>query len=254
MAQTDSSKKTSIFLRVLEIFLRPRAAFAALSEDSQNGWRIPMLALTLSATLVVLVGGFLKARAAAMGETPLPPDWQWWTPDMQNNYMQAQQSMQGPVFNYVIPLMGALIALWVGWLILGATLHFGSTLFGGRGSMQGALNVAAWASLPFFLQDLLKIVYMLIARHPIQSAGLSGFASNSAFLAQLLSRLDLFFIWSVILLIVGFRVVENMPLKKIRRQRADCLFAAASRWRWHWNFASQPKRTRHSAPLLLIFA
>ena len=36
-------------------------------------------------------------------------------------------------------------------LLLAALLHFGSTLLGGRGSMQGALNIVAWASLPFAL-------------------------------------------------------------------------------------------------------
>lgn len=214
MTQTDFPKPRSIFLRMWDMFLHPRAAFTALSADFQSSWRIPMLTLSLSATLVVVLSGFLKARAAAMGEATLPPDWQWWTPDMQNNYMQAQQSMQGAVFVYVIPLMGALISLWLGWLILGATLHFGATMLGGRGSMQSALGIAAWASLPSLIRDLLQIVYMLTVQHPIQSAGLSGFSSNSVFLTQLLARLDLFFIWSIVLLIIGFCVVDRLPTKK----------------------------------------
>lgn len=216
MPQTEPSNLLSRFqfFDILEVAFRPRRAFAAMTGDSRISWRTPMLMLSLSAALVVGIGGFLKARAAAMGEMPLPPDWQWWTPDMQNNYMQAQQSMQGPVFTYVIPLTGTLMALWLGWLLLGAALHFGATIFGGRGSMQSALNITAWASLPFLARDALRILYMLIAGHPIQSAGLSGFASSSTFIAQLLSHLDLFFIWSVILLIVGFNIADNMPIKK----------------------------------------
>jgi hypothetical protein len=173
-----------------------------------------MLLLTITAILVVVVAGFLKTRAAMMGEVQLPRDWQYWTPEMQNNYMQAQQATQGPVFMYIIPLVGSLTALWLGWLLLAALLHFGSTLVGGRGSMQGALNIVAWASLPFAMRDLLRIAFMLVARHAITSPGLSGFASSAGFVAQLLTRVDIFLIWNVILLIIGFALADGLSRGK----------------------------------------
>jgi hypothetical protein len=173
-----------------------------------------MLLLTLSAILVVVVAGYLKSRAAMMGEVQLPPDWQYWTPEMQNNYMQAQQATQGPVFLYVMPMVSALTGLWVGWLLLAGLLHFGSTLLGGRGSMQSALNIVAWASLPFVLRDILRIVFMLTAGHPIVSPGLSGFTATPGFVAQLLTRLDIFLIWHIILLIIGFSLTDGLPRGK----------------------------------------
>jgi hypothetical protein len=149
-----------------------------------------------------------------MGETSLPPDWQYWTPEMQKNYMQAQQATQGPVFMYIIPLVGALARLWLGWLLLTPLLHFGSTLVGGRGSMQSALNIVAWASLPFAVRDILRIVFMLWARHAIVSPGLSGFSSGSAFISQLLTRADIFLLWNVILLILGFAITDGLSRGK----------------------------------------
>ncbi|NOH02008.1 MAG: hypothetical protein HND47_08610 [Chloroflexi bacterium] len=118
------------------------------------------------------------------------------------------------MFTYIIPLVGALLGVWLGWLILGGLLHLGSTVFGGRGSMQSALTVTGWASLPFLARDALRIIFMLIAGHSIQSPGLSGFVANSAFAAQLLSRVDLFFIWAVVLLIAGFGLADNLPRTK----------------------------------------
>lgn len=173
-----------------------------------------MLTLSLSAALVVFVSGFLKARAAMLGEITLPPDWQYWTPDMQNNYMQAQQATQGPVFLYVMPLVSALVVLWLGWLILGGLLHLGSTLLGGRGSMQGALSIAGWANLPFLLRDVLRMIFMLLAGHGIVSPGLSGFAGSAIFLSKILSQLDVFFVWNAILLIVGFGIADGLPKNK----------------------------------------
>jgi hypothetical protein len=202
------------FSRLRDTLLHPRRAFQALSAEPRATWLTPMLVLTIMAILAVIVAGYLKAQAAMLGETPLPRDWQYWTPEMQNNYMQAQQATQGPVFMYIIPLLGSLAALWLGWLLLAALLHFGSTLVGGRGSMQSALNVVAWASLPFGVRDLLRIVFMLIARHPITSPGLSGFSSSAGFVGQLLTRVDIFLIWNVILLVIGFAVADGLSRGK----------------------------------------
>jgi hypothetical protein len=133
---------------------------------------------------------------------------------MQNNYMQAQQATQGPVFMYIMPLVKSLAGLWLGWLLLGALLHFGSTLLGGRGSMQGALNIVAWASLPFAVRDILRVVFMLSAGHTIASPSLSGFVSTPGFMSQLLINLDIFLIWNVILLIIGFGIADSLPRNK----------------------------------------
>ncbi len=202
------------FARVQALLLRPRQVFEQMASESRATWLTPMLVLTVTAILVVLVAGSLKARATMTGEMQLPQDWQYWSPDMQKNYMQAQQATQGPVFVYVMPLIKSLAGLWAGWLLLGALLHFGSTLLGGRGSMQGALNIVGWASLPFAVRDLLRIVFMFSARHAIVSPGLSGFVTTAGFASQLLSHLDVFLVWNVILLIIGFAIADSLPRTK----------------------------------------
>jgi hypothetical protein len=202
------------FSRMLATLFHPHQAFAEMASGSRPVWLTPMLVLSVTASLAVIVAGYLKSRAALMGEIPLPPDWQFWTPEMQNNYMQAQQATQGSVFTYVIPFVGALAALWLGWLVLAGLLHLGSTLLGGRGSMQSALNIVAWASLPFAIRDILRIVFMLSAGHVITSAGLSGFAASAGFLSQLLARTDVFLVWSVVLLVIGLGVADGLPRGK----------------------------------------
>lgn len=200
--------------RLVSVLTRPRRFFGEMAAESRATWLTPMLVLSITALLVILVSGYLKTRAAMMGEVQLPPDWQWWTPEMQNNYMQAQQATQGATFMYIIPLVGSWTALWLGWVLVAGLLHLGSTLLGGRGSMQGALNVAAWASLPFAIRDLLRVVYMLSAGHAITSPGLSGFAMSGGFLPQLLSRLDLFVVWYIVLLIIGLAIADGLSRGK----------------------------------------
>jgi hypothetical protein len=215
---TESSFSTPTkkldFARIIPALYRPQQAFVDINAKINVSWLTPLLVLSISSALVVFVSGYLTSRAAMMGEVQLPRDWEWWTPDMQANYMQAQQSMQGPVFAYVIPLVSALVGLWLGWLILSGLLHLGSTLLGGRGSMQSALNITGWASLPFLIRDILRIVFMLIVGHSITSPGLSGFAGSAAFVAQMLARVDIFFIWSIVLLVIGFGVGDSLPKLK----------------------------------------
>jgi hypothetical protein len=202
------------FARLRFVLFQPRQAFAEMALETRASWFTPMLVLSLMVLLSVIVSGYLKSRAAMMGEILLPPDWQYWTPDMQDNYMQAQQATQGPAFVYIIPFVGSITGLWLGWIVLSGLMHLGSTLLGGRGSMQSALNVVAWASLPFALRDLLRILFMLSEGRAITSPGLSGFASSPGFLSQILARTDIFLIWYIVLLVIGFAVMDGLPRGK----------------------------------------
>ena len=79
--------------------------------------------------------------------------------------------------------------------------------------MRSVLSLTGWAMLPFALRDLLRIVYMLIVQHPIASPGLSGFG-GLLFLSKVLAGVDLFIIWFAILLGMGLRVMDNLPVGK----------------------------------------
>lgn len=196
---------------LLTIFSRPRQSFSELTADGRATWLTPMLALTLSAILVVIVGGLMSSRAAAMSEVVLPPDWEFWTPEMQENFMQAQQSTQGPLFVYILPVLGSLVVLWLGWFVFSGLLHLASTILGGRGSLRGTLNVVAWASMPYLIRDVLRIVFMIITGSVIASPSLSGFAANSGFLSSVLARTDIFLAWYVLLLGIGISTSEGLP-------------------------------------------
>jgi hypothetical protein len=199
--------------RILFLFLHPRKLFNLLVEENKPAWLLPLLVISGMLILRILLSGTLQARAIVGGEANLPPDWQWWTPEMQNNYQQAVQATQGPVFNYVIPMISGLAKVWLGWLIVSGLLHLISTFLGGRGSMSSILILCAWAFLPFALRDLLRMAYMLISGHAIASPGLSGFSDN-LFLGKLLSGVDGFLIWFAILLIIGLVITDNIPQRK----------------------------------------
>lgn len=199
--------------RVFRFFRHPWQEMKQLAEENTSLWVLPMLVLSAALLLQVFASGFLQARAAAGGEIPLPPDWQWWTPEMQNKYMQTIQATQSPTFVYVIPAVVGLIKLWLGWLVLSGLFHLFSTILGGRGNLSAAMNVVAWSSLPFALRDLLRVIFMLIVRHPLSSPGLSGFAAGT-FVGHILANVDLFLLWQALLLIAGFKFSDGLSQGK----------------------------------------
>jgi hypothetical protein len=200
--------------RLFQAILRPRSVFASVATETKASWLTPLIVASVTTLLVVIVGGYLKSRAAMMGEVQLPSDFQYWPPQMQEQFMQSQQATQSPAFLYVVPSAGALIGLWLGWLILAGLLHLGSTLVGGRGSMSAALSLTAWASVPFIVRDLLRVVFMFAAGHAIQNSGLSGFVSGTGLVFHLLARTDLFLVWNVILLVIGLKTIDNLSTGK----------------------------------------
>jgi Yip1-like protein len=214
LVQTPAKRNQLAWLRGL--FFSPRSTFAGVNAAGERSWLVPMLVLSATALVYVLARGWVGAHLAAMGETPLPADWQYWTPEMQNQYMQAQQATQGPVFLYVIPGLGALTALWLLWVLVGSLLRLTLTLLGGHNS-AAAMNVAAWAGLPFALRDLLRTAYVLINQHTITSAGLSGFVTAPGgggvlFAQKLLIFADIFTLWYIVLLVIGVRAGNSISL------------------------------------------
>ncbi|MBN2146910.1 MAG: YIP1 family protein [Anaerolineales bacterium] len=204
------------FKWVPEILFHPRRAFEKVTSQASGVWLTPMLLLTLATLASVLASGWLKQQAAMMGEMSLPPDYEWYTPEQQAQYMQAAQTTQGPVFVYVLPGIAAIGGVWLGWLLVGGLLHLITTLLGGRGDTSVSMNLVAWASLPLTLRELVRFAAMLIGKRLIQSPGISGFApagegAGVIFLAGLMELIDLYLIWHIVLIAIGVRTATHLP-------------------------------------------
>jgi hypothetical protein len=178
-----------------------------------------MLILTLATLASVLVAGSIKQQIALNSTPELPPDFQYFSPEQQAQVMQAMQATSGPVFIYVFPAIVALMGIWLGWLLVGGLLHLAVTLFGGRGETMYTMNLVAWASLPLALRELVRVAAMLVTDQLIASPGLSGFApadpaGSATYLSALLASIDIYFIWHILLLVIGVRVGNGLSLVK----------------------------------------
>jgi len=203
---------------ILPVLFRPKKAFATITDQNRAVWLTPLLLLSLAVILNVLVSGSAQASLTPVNQAP-PPDFEYYSPEMQDQFYQAMQATTSPVFVYIFPLLTRLGGLWLGWLILGGGIHLLLTLLGGRGDTGVTMNITAWASLPLVLRDLVRATAVLISRQSIQNPGLSGFVTDGAggwalFAAAFLSLVDLYFIWQIVLLILGAHQASELPLSK----------------------------------------
>lgn len=205
--------------RIPQFFYRPGSVFEWIAAEGGRLWLPPLLLITGVTLLRILIEGWLSLRKAAQGEIPLPPDWTYYTPEMQAQYMQAAEATKSPVFVYVLPVIMGLVFIWLGWIIISSLLHLTFTMAGGRGTNASAFNLVAWASIPFALRELLRVIYLLVVQQPIISAGLSGFITKTGsggllFASALLALVDIFLVWHITLLVIGAKRTETIPTAK----------------------------------------
>ena len=204
----------------IEAILKPTRTLEKIVSDGKANWLTPLLILSVAAILGVLVAAPMKPTSTGGEASSLPPEYQYYSPEQLAQIEQANTVANGPVFRYVFPIGLSVAKVWLGWLIVGASLHLILTLIGGRSSSSAMMNMVAWAGLPFAIREIVRIFYMLVTKGLIQSPGLSGFAPQDGgtaglILVQLLRLNDVYWIWHVILLVIGVRAQKGLTPVKV---------------------------------------
>ncbi len=175
-------------------------------------WRLPLLVLSIFAVVYVLAAAPLLRAQVLSNPPPLPQDFEYYPPAMQEQYMRAVEVTSGTAFIYIFPIAQAVLRIWLGWLLVGSLLHAIMTLFGVRSGFSSMLTLSAWAGLPYLVKEAVQSGYMLLSRHLISQPGLSAFGPRSGtslaqFWMKALETLDLYLVWQVILIGLGLSML-----------------------------------------------
>ena len=126
----------------------------------------------------------------------------------------------GTVFSYVLPL------LFVAWYaIMAGVLLLACRLFGGEGNYKQAFSATVYAWMPMLLAGILGTVVVLARGGLIDPQAMQTLVkSNPSFLVDikeqpilfsLLSSFDIFTIWLLILLVIGFAALSKLSKAKV---------------------------------------
>lgn len=199
------------------LFFRPRRTLAEIAEKNYAVWLVPLLLLMVSALILVLVSAPI-IRNATQPIAP-PSELEYYPPEQQQRFQEAANMGTSSTVTIVFPLIGKWVGIWVSWFLLGSILHLALTMNGSRSSNRSALNIVAWASLPFFVRDVVQIIAMLVTGNLIKGAGISGFLQSGmtgfgAYQFSLASFIDIYLIWQIILIGIGARQVSGLKAGK----------------------------------------
>ncbi len=239
---TSPSSSASVFRFFAYLIVRPRRAFALIAENRTRGWLLVMAFVLASAILAVVVAAPItrreileQMRSIQMFE-PVPPEGgprRGPAPTPPPIPPEVEQMAVNPLFTVVMPAVGSVVGIFIGWLAWAAALHLLAVFLGGRSRFGPMFKAVVSAALPDGLRSLFQSVYMASTQRLILYPGLSGLivserAQTSAEVAQqltampplrallyhLLSRLDVFTFWRLFLLGLAVTVVARFSSRK----------------------------------------
>jgi len=200
----------SVLTKIANIFFSPRATF--LSINQKPDWIIPMtivlivILFFIIATLPISMPQQLEKMRLQQEEKGLSPE-------------QTQQVMElgekygkriGPVF----AVIGGVLYLCG---LSGIFLFFGNFILGGKTTFVSILSVVCYTSLIGSVNSLLLLPMILAKKTMYLSFSLAALlptAATDTFRYQLLSKIDLFAIWQIIVAGIGLAVIYQFSTKK----------------------------------------
>ena len=113
------------------------------------------------------------------------------------------------------------VTMGLGWVLRGVVVHFSSMALGGVSTWASTFAVGVWSMFPFFVRDIVQAVYIATTKQLIEHQGLAFLVSGGDWLQDsrnliytLLSNVDLFALWHLVLLGIGISVATKISRTK----------------------------------------
>ncbi|HEX6085083.1 MAG TPA: Yip1 family protein, partial [Thermoanaerobaculia bacterium] len=208
----------NVFQRIAGVFFAPEETFADIARRPDVLW--PLLILTLFGfltTALVMPRMDMDAMVAEQGEMLKKQN-----PNMSDSDVERVGRMSkamGKVSGWIGPLL-----IIIGYVVIALVLWGAFRLMGGDGDYKQALSTTLYAYVPRMILGGLIAVVILMLREPINPMDIPSVVKTSpAFLADrteqpvlfsLLGSFDIFVLWSIYLLTVGFSKLARVSKMK----------------------------------------
>jgi len=123
--------------KLLNLIIHPTSIFQYIRDANSKFWITVAIVASIAIWIPILVSAPIQsADAQELFQQQMkdnPSVFQGMTAEQQE---QALQATSNPLFIVILPGLGALAGLWLGWLIWSGTLHFLSTMIGGQNQLR----------------------------------------------------------------------------------------------------------------------
>lgn len=219
MNETDSTpiiEQKPIWQNLIGIIDKPRETFQNLMINLGWSWVIPFILTILVTIATVWVMApytsemTIKSTQQQLIQSGMSPD------EIEKAMSQTNQLMSPTFFRIIGSVVGPITVL-IGWLIGGAILYFMGLIAGGEFNFKAVFTVFAWSNLPLMLRTLVQTILTgITGKFPLYT-GLAALVitgntleDTTNPLVALLSFADIFWIWHIILLVIGLSVAGKV--------------------------------------------
>jgi len=213
----DTGDKMNLWQLFVSIVDRPAVTMSYVGKKPGWAWVTPALLVLVGLAVFSVVTAPLTSelalRQAQQQIASLPPQ------QAEQAAAQMERFTSPPVMAG-FSIVGGLVALAVTWLVGAGVLYFLGLVAGGEAKFAQSFAILAWSWLPYALRNLVLAAYVAY-RGQLINQGLSFLVATgdqtqdtANWLYSLLSQIDLFYLWHLILVIVGLTAVARFSKTK----------------------------------------
>jgi hypothetical protein len=216
-APTSATGRLSEGARILNTFIAPSKTFTDLRRNAS--WWAPFLLMVIISTAMVYTAGqkvgFRKIMETQMQSQPKQQARLEQLPPEQREQQLERGAKVTQVIAFVFPVISLTILLVMA-VVLFATFKFAA---GADVSFKVALAIVVYSNLALALKTLLALISVAAGASPDSFTFQNPVATNpgyfmnpadSPFLYSVLSSVDIFLIWTLLLTALGFTYVSNV--------------------------------------------
>jgi Yip1 domain len=200
---------------MFDIYTSPTSAFQRLKEKPT--WLVPLIIIVVvNMVAAMFTAQYVDWDAQRQKAIDQMRERNMSEADIQKATENMDRIFRSPLVRYGSPLVNGLVTSVVGVLFLALIYNICLPLLGGTGSFVRSLSVTAWAGLAAVPGAVIRIVLVLLKRSAEVSTSLAALfpSVKSGFVVVILSRLDPFAIWQLILAGLGLKVVFDLKGSK----------------------------------------
>jgi hypothetical protein len=205
---------------IIGIYYQPAKVFEGMKQKPQ--WLLPLIIgvlVTVLVTAIILKPIVFPEQIARINANPDIPD---------EAKQRAVESMNGTA-SYIFALAAAAASQPLVMLLI-ATVYWGLlTMMGGRATFAGMFSATAWAGLVAIPGVIVKVPLMFVQETVKVHTSLALILPpemEESFTFRLLAQVDVFTLWTLFVMAVGYSVFSGLDRKK----SATVVFATWGLW------------------------
>lgn len=219
--ETPQDYPFTAMMALIGVLFKPRATFRRMREAERgHWWVIAVIASIVLVVSVIVQSSITSVVVADQMEENFDVDGDGELSEAEQQQLdQSLAIANSPIIRFVFPAVGGVIGLFVvSYLARGGILYLLGLAVGGRAGFRQVFRMAVWTTLPAVLRNLISTVMILPGGS--SAPGLSFIftgeevADLSPLLVAFLSGIDIYLIWSLVLIGVGLVATSQLSKAK----------------------------------------